>query len=259
LIQLGVVVVDVQTETQRSVASVLVIVQNSSIEALLGELIAFAGYRPLFDVTAGAAGESVRRFRPDVTLLDTGLRPSVVTACLGACTEVGSALVLMSSNNASADELAAQASALGCLSFALPAGPKPLARTIELALAGRSSGPVITVPMRRQHPVHPALRAALSAVARARALALHIAATGRVALPGDGASEALGETGVRALRAAVTDYTRQLKSERVPVDGILRRVQDAIADCAIVVGAEAAIPKLLLESDSWARAAYHAA
>jgi hypothetical protein len=246
-----------QTEMQPRIVSVLIVASNPGIEALIGELVAFAGYRPIFDVTAGAAGETIRRCRPDVTVLDLALRASVVTACIGAADEVASALVL-TSNTASADELAADARAQQRAWFALPASPTPLARAVERALAAKSRAPVVALPMRRQHPVHPALRAALAAVARARALSLRVAATSSLAFGSAASQVVLAETGARAaLRAAVTDYTKQLKSERVPVEGILRRVRDAIADCATVVGADAATPMLLIESDDWARAAYH--
>src|SRR5436305_7503817 len=83
-----------QIEPQSNVPSVLVIAIDPNIESLLGELVAFAGYRPLYDVTAGAAGESIRRVRPDITLLDTALPPAIVEACLGAADEVGSRPVL---------------------------------------------------------------------------------------------------------------------------------------------------------------------
>ena len=36
-------------------------------------------------------------------------------------------------------------------------------------------------------------------------------------------------------------------------------VSEAVADCAVVMGAEAAMPALLLESEEWTRAAYLAA
>src|SRR5688572_19945503 len=67
--------------------SVLVIAANDNIEALAGELVAFAGYRPSFDATNGAAGESIRRTRPDVALLDTALPPDVVRSCVDAADE----------------------------------------------------------------------------------------------------------------------------------------------------------------------------
>ena len=74
---------------ERSVADVLVIAADSNIESLVGELVAFAGHRPVYDVTVGAAGESVRRARPHIALVDTALPLPVVQACFAAAAESG--------------------------------------------------------------------------------------------------------------------------------------------------------------------------
>jgi DNA-binding NtrC family response regulator len=115
-------------------ASVLVIAADPTIESLIGELVSFAGHRAMFDVTGGAAGESIRRVRPDVAMIDTSLPPSVVDACLGASEEVHSQPVLVSSTD-STGELAAEALADNCLYFPLPGGPKPLRALLDRAIA----------------------------------------------------------------------------------------------------------------------------
>ena len=255
-----------QAEPHRSVPSVLVIASDPNIESLVGELVAFAGYRPVYDVTVGAAGESVRRVRPDVTLLDTALNKSVVRACLDAADEVGSRPVLMSST-ASDSELVEEARVEGCLHFPLPGGPKPLERVLELALSREPRRhPPIKVPRVRDSPVsgsvHPALCAALASVARARALSLR-AQEARFAsevFRGE-VRETLEATrrSQAALRAAVTDYARQLKSARIAEEDALTFVHDAIAECANIVGADAAAQTVLAESEAWAREVYRAA
>jgi DNA-binding NtrC family response regulator len=111
------------------VALVLVIAADLSIESLVGELISFAGHRPILDVTAGAAGESVRRSRPDVVFIDTSLQPDVVDACVSAAQETLSPAVLISST-ASASELADEAKSAHCAHFVLPALPGDLARVV---------------------------------------------------------------------------------------------------------------------------------
>ena len=254
------------TEPQHGVASVLVIAADPNIESLVGELVAFAGHRPVYDPTAGAAGESVRRVRPAVTLLDTALDPEVVRACLRAADEVGSRPVLMSST-ASDSELVEEARAQGCLFFPLPGGPKPLGLVLERAIADRSER-VVDVPPRSQRTtrpkgsVHPALCAALASVARARAVLLR-AENGAVnnyearkttqnALEGTKRSRS-------ALRAAVTDYTRQLKTANIPEDEALTIVREAIQDCSSIVGADATMGVVLEESETWTRQVYRAA
>lgn len=233
------------TEPRRTVVSVLVIVADPNIEALVGELVAYAGHRPVYDATAGAAGDSIRRVRPDVAIVDIALPLSVVQACLGAADEVGAPTVLVSSSDSAVD-LERQARSTHRLYFALPGGPKPLAIVLDRALASRAAQPEITVAStvrsNQNLSIEPALCAALASIARAT---LHAKRTDR-------RSQA-------ALRAAVTDYARQLSAANVPIDRVVRLVHDVVVDCASVVGAESAMPVLLLESEDWARRAYLAA
>ena len=121
-----------------TLASVLVIAADPIIESLVGELVSFAGHCATFDVTGGAAGESIRRVRPDVAIIDTSLPPSVVDACLAATEEVRSQPVLVSSTD-STGELAAEALADHCLYFPLPGGPKRLSAVLDRAIAARAA------------------------------------------------------------------------------------------------------------------------
>lgn len=253
------------SEPERIVASVLVIAADPNIESLLGQLVAFAGHRPVFDVTLGAAGESIRRTRPEVTILDTSLPSPVVDACLHAAEEVGSQPVLTSST-ASIGELADQARTKHKLYFALPGGPAPLTKILERAIGQRQSRTVMSsadVPTVRRREasgsVNTALCAALSSVARARSLTTQTDTSSRDHRGSAGAErDALAETlrSRAALRAAIADYTTQLKARAVPVDEALAIVRDAICDCATLVGAESAMKAVLLESESWTREAY---
>jgi CheY-like chemotaxis protein len=127
-------------------ASVLVIAADPIIESLVGELVSFAGHRATFDVTGGAAGESIRRVRPDVAIIDTSLPPSVVDACLGATEEVRSQPVLVSSTD-STGELAAEALADHCLYFPLPGGPKLLRALLDRAIAASAARPQVFLPV----------------------------------------------------------------------------------------------------------------
>jgi hypothetical protein len=233
-------------ELNRTVGMVLVIAADPNIEVLVGELVAFAGHRPVYDPTLGAAGESVRRVRPDVLALDTSLPPAVVSACLTAADEVAARPVLMSST-ASASELAAIASARGCLYFVLPGGPKPLRKILERALAEKPSRRFVVIPETRSTglglgsaSVQPAMCAALASFARAHA-------------------GVESDRGRAALRAAVTDYAVQLKASALPADRVVAMVQDAVCDSARVVGAESTATTLLRESEDWALQAYTAA
>jgi hypothetical protein len=250
-----------EVDGTREIASVLIIATDESIESLLGELVAFAGHRPIYDPTAGSAGESIRRVRPEVVMLDMTLLPDTAAACLAAARETGAQPILVSST-ASAAELESDARRERCLYFPLPGAPRALARVVERALLQRPQRHALLLPRRSTQPIHPAFYAALAQVARARSLGLRVAGARRERTSLRSAvQEAMAETerSRAALRAAVTDYARQLRQAEVPLDRILKHVQDAIADCAVVVGAEAAVPTLLLESEEWTRGAIQAA
>jgi DNA-binding response OmpR family regulator len=253
-----------ETAPHAGVASVLIVAADPTIESLMGELVALAGHRPVFDTTLGAAGEALRRTRPDVALVDTALPAPVVNACREAAEEIGCRPVLTSST-ASARELANEASARDYPYFALPGGPRPLARIIERALSERRSDAEVTLALRGSHgvgSVHPALRAALAAVARARALAIRVQALQRDNGPfrdKQAQVAAESERSRNALRASVRDYTRQLKTSSLPEGQVLAVVNDAVRDCAAAMGADAGLETLLLDCERWAREAFEAA
>ncbi|MGH7679893.1 MAG: hypothetical protein ACRENU_15590 [Gemmatimonadaceae bacterium] len=248
------------TEPHGIVASVLVIAADPVIEALVGELVAFAGYRPVFDPAAGAAGEAIRRVRPDVVLLDTSLTRSMMMGCLLASEEVGTRPILMSSS-VTASELKAQADARSVPFFVLPGGPLPLGSLIDRTLGQQPHRLVITVP-EEPRSVHPAICAALASVGRARMLVLHAqVAVAQSRLLYD---EMITETkaarqSAAALKAAVVDYARQLRAANVTEERSLALVRDALFDCASIVGAEEAMATLLDESADWTREVYRAA
>jgi DNA-binding NtrC family response regulator len=241
------------------VASVLVIAVDPNIESLMGQLVAFAGHRPSYDATSGAGGESLRRTRPDIVLLDNSLPRAILTACLQAADEIGANAVLTSSTD-NEIELAAEADARHCLYFALPGGPRPLARTIERALTTQRRE-LCTLPLRHHsaNAIHPALCAALAGVARARMLDIRLEALRHQnRLLREDVQESLEETqrSRLALRAAIFDYSNELKGSSVPELEALVLVQDAVHDCAAVVGADDEMRTLLLESEAWTLEAY---
>lgn len=248
-------------EPHRNVPFVLVIAADPNIESLVGELVAFAGYRPVFDVTVGAAGESVRRVRPDITLIDTSLNKSVVKACLNAADEVGSRPVLMSST-ASDSELFEEARSQGCLHFPLPGGPKPLERVLERALAREVPVPPpleSTVVERASiGSVHPALCAALASVSSAHAAAMR-SRPGRVGPMATDESAVAHPRSQAALRAAVADYARQLRAADVPEEEAVTSVLDSIVDCGDIVGDNSVMSAILAESENWTRQVYRRA
>ena len=125
-----------------TVASVLIIARDPNLESGLAQLVGFAGHRALGDVTRGAAGESIRRTRPDVALIDVALPPPVVEACVGAAEEVGARPILTSDTDAPI-EVPVELGGERYPRVPLRAGLKPLAEVIERILAARSEPPAI--------------------------------------------------------------------------------------------------------------------
>jgi hypothetical protein len=162
-------------------------------------------------------------------------------------------------------ELAEQARAYHCLYFALPGGPRPLSGLLERVLAEKQPPAIAGAPThpceREMASIHPALRAALASMARARILAMRAeqyrSEDGAVLLE----ISVLVHTrrSQAALRAAVADYARQLKADRMPIEAVLETVRETISDCASIVGAESSVPAVLSESETWARESYAAA
>lgn len=229
----------------------------------MGDLVAFAGACPLFDPTAGAAGESIRRSRPELTLVDRSLPADVVRSCVDAAGEVGTR-VIFTSTTAGDAELAAQAAAVPCFYFSLPKGPSDLRRVIERALRSRRNAPITVTraDLGAMSSIHPSLCAAIAGVGRARTLARRAAAARQdstlvIALR----EQVLTDTkrSRAALKAAVADMARQLRQSEVPEQDAVRDVGSAITDCALMMGAEAAIEPLLKDTEAWVRREYQVA
>jgi hypothetical protein len=247
-----------------TVASVLVVAIDPNIESLLGEFLALSGHRPVVDSTLGAAGESVRRSRPDVCLLDNWLSPPVLDLCLEASDEVGAPAILISSTESDV-ELAEAARKRHCLHFSLRDGAKHLADVLERALAAKRASAKFAPPTsyctQETSPVHPALCAAIANVARARALTRRasVAMAENRQFRDEGATLLAEARRSRdGLRAAVADYAAHLKAIAIPVDRVVEMVTTALTDCAFVVGAEECAALVAADSRQWALEAYQA-
>jgi hypothetical protein len=230
----------------------------------MGQLVAFAGHRPIFDPTLGAAGEAIRRARPDVVLLDSALPAPVVKSCLDAAEEVVSQPILTSSS-ASETELAHEAGLRHFLYFALPGAPKPLADIIDRAVQERERRALVddALPAQlRRSKGNAAMCAAIASMTRVRALARRARAVLADATPPpDHAAEIEGETQrcMNALRAAVFDYSQQLKKAATSEAEAVALVHASIADCAAVMGAEELMRSIVGDSADWVRHIYRTA
>ena len=243
-------------QQQSSVASVLIVVADASVGNLLGELVAFAGHCPQYDFTDGAAGESVRRARPDMVVIDASLPSQVVDSCVEACDEVFARPVLTSST-ANQMELLDHAHTRGCIPFSLPARPAHLRTIIEGVLKTRPKQPIL--PQVRRASVHPSFCAAISGMARAR----HMMARAQSGRPEVRAARSEMHTLLEdmrrnreMLRAAVRDFAAQLYGQKLSDDDMLATMAESIHLCADIVGGNDALNSVEREWRDWAMAAY---
>ena len=246
-------------QQQADIASVLVIAADPNIASLIGELVAFAGHRPEHDVTSGAAGEAIRRSRPNVSIIDASLPRPVVDSCVDACDEVRARPILTSSG-ASESELLDEARDRGCIPFALPGTPLKLGDTLDRIMRISARPPVEAV--RRDQLVHPAFCAAIAGIERARSLTQQMQiAVGEMRLRRNEARESLDNLrrSRNALRAAVADYASHLRRRDVRQDRMLLLVGETLSECASIVDGQSVVDSLDGEWRAWAIEAFLAA
>lgn len=243
---------------QTHVASVLIVARDPNVGSLLGELIAFAGHRPQHDFTDGAAGESVRRARPDMVVIDASLPCAIVDSCVEACDEVFARPVLTSST-ANEMELLDQAQSRGCIPFSLPARPAYLRTIIEGVLKTRPKQPLL--PPVHRASVHPSFCAAIAGIARARHMMTRAQSARHEVRAARSEMHTLLEDVRRnreMLRAAVRDLALQLRKSDVSEEEMIATVAESLHLCADIVGGNDAITSIEREWRSWASNAFSA-
>lgn len=237
----------------------LIVAADPNIGSLLGELVAFAGHCPEHDFTEGAAGESVRRSRPDMVVIDASLPATVVDSCVQACDQVFARPVLTSST-AKEMELLDQAHERGCIPFPLPGRPAYLRTIIEGVLKTRPKRPLL--PSVRRASVHPSICAAISGITRARHMLNRAHSVRSELRAARSEMHTLLEDIRRSremLRAAVRDLAVQLRKDRVAEDEMVTTVAESLALCADIVGGNDAMGAMEDEWHRWAVDAYRAA
>lgn len=246
-------------QQQSNVASVLIVAADPNIGSLLGELVAFAGHCPKHDFTDGAAGESVRRARPDMVVIDASLPTPVVESCVDACDEVFARPVLTSST-ANEMELLDQAHTRGCIPFSLPARPAYLRTIIEGVLKTRPKQPIL--PSVRRASMNPSFCAAISGMSRVRHMMARAQSTRRELRAARSEMHTLLEEMCRnrqMLRAAVRDLASQLKRRDIAEEEMIATVAESLHLCADIVGGNDAITSIEREWRAWATDAWSAA
>lgn len=239
------------------VTTVLVLAESPEIEALLADLVVFAGYHPVFLRDDESAMDAVRSRDIDVLLADV-LHPAAMSgACERVARESGSVALVYCGGTLSPGELQAYAESHGACHFALPNGPKLLASVLAEALArvGKRPWSIASAPPDE-------IVTALRAVARAQRL--------------NTAAETLRQENRRLrderdllldearasrdqLRTAVMHYVGGLRDGGLPRDRALDLLNAAMRETAEAAGAPELLASIGRETAQWIDEAYFAA
>jgi hypothetical protein len=244
-----------------SMATVLILATDRMIGDLLGQLTDLTGHAAQFRLASEGPAESVRQARPDVLMLDAAYGQPTMELIADSAREVGVPIVYFAAT-VPANELRRFALERGAKYFALPAGPKLLARVLTAALDTNAAGHGVKVSSIGQY----AVTAASVAVARARALvdqSRAITSEGRRPRGERDAALADCRRSYAELREAVIAYTRELRAGGVPPDRTLEMIKSALGGEAQLSGSRHGPGS---ESDSdiadaveWCLQAYYAA
>jgi DNA-binding NtrC family response regulator len=130
---------------------VLVIPSDAVIGALMGELIRFAGYHPVFLKGDEAVVGAVERMRPTLLFIDSD-HPAAKSTDVRQAVRAMDAHVVLFSGSRTERELTQIARQRGDGSFPLPNGPRALGRLIDRMLRDDCSsldgGPRPAPPLR---------------------------------------------------------------------------------------------------------------
>jgi DNA-binding response OmpR family regulator len=238
-------------------ASVLIIAKNQMIGGLLGQLADLAGHAAQFGRESEAATESVRHSHPDVVMLDTAFGRASMDVIADAAADVGAPVVYFTAA-LPASELRRFALERGAKYFALPAGPKLLARVLASALTHARSGGVADA----SSPGLDAVTAAVAAVARARVLASRsamISSESQILRAEHDAALANCRRSQAELREAVIAYTRELRAAGLPPDRTLEKVKAALRSDVNGFRLPEEVERDLDDAVEWCLQAYYAA
>jgi DNA-binding response OmpR family regulator len=240
-------------------ATVLILATDRTIGGLLGQLTELAGHAAQFRGDGEEASEAVRGVRPDVVLLDAAYGRSTLELVASAVADVGGGLVYFAST-LPPSELRRFALEKGARYFALPAGPKLLARILTDALAAR--GPEAPGPSAPHATGRHWIVAAVAAVAKARNLAARaseIRSESRLLRAEREAALAECRRRQAELRDAVIAYTRELRGEGVPPERTLQIVKEVLRSEASGGNGVPDLDRDLDDAVEWCLQAYYAA
>lgn len=234
--------------------TVLVLAESPEIEALLADLVIFAGYHPVFLRDDETVTDAVRKRGIGVLLADV-LHPAAMSgACDRAARDVASVALVYCGSVLSPGELRAYAESRHACHFALPNGPKLLSSVLATALAriGKRAWSVTGEPTDQ-------IVTALRAVARAQRLntaaSLVRGENRRLAdereIPLDATRSSRDQ-----LRTAVLDYVSGLRADGLSRERALDALNRAMRETAEAAGAPELLGTMGRETASWVDEAY---
>jgi hypothetical protein len=238
-------------------ATVLIIATDPMIGGLVGQLADLSGHAALFRREGAGLSDAVRESSADVVMLDAAYGPAAANEVAAAAAAVDASVVYFAST-LSAPELKRFAQERRARYFALPAGPKLLARILGDALAGVGTRNALDSWSSKY-----AVTAAVAAVARARALAAasqSIRDESRALRAEHDAALADCRRSYGELREAVIAYTRELRGAGVPPDRTLEMVKSALrSDAGAPPRPASDLGPELDDAVEWCLQAYYAA
>lgn len=237
--------------------SVLVLSQNPEIEALLADLVVFAGYNPVLLREGEEVGDAVRERGVGAMLVDADYPAALSGECEVVAAALAPVALVYCGGSLSDGELEAFAERRGAGNFPLPNGPRLLSRVLADALhhVGRQAASAFAAPP-------PEMLLALRTVARAQRLSttarLVISENRRLCAERDALLDE-ARAGRDRLRLAVMDYLQALRNDGLTRERALDLLNTALRETAEMAGTPELLASIGGESEHWVDEAYCAA
>ncbi len=235
-------------------ATILVVAESPDIEALLGDLVIFAGYNPVFVRDDERPCDTMRRRRVDALLFDAALPIRMDEEC-SVTAEAQGAPIVYCASTMSAGELRAFAEMRGAAYFPLPNGPRLLARVLGSVLKDGGRSTDATLPPSQ-------MIAAMRAVARARQLGatLSVYREDNQRLRDDrDALLAAARASRELLHAAVLQFITTLRADGLPREDAIEVVNAAVHASVEAAGAPELLMSAMRDAEEWVGEAYSVA
>ena len=237
--------------------SILVLSESPEIEALLADLVVFAGYHPVLLREGEAVGDAVRERSIGAMLVDADHPMALNGECQTAASAAGRVALVYCGGSLSSGELQAFAEQRGAFHFPLPNGPKLLSRVLAGALRQVGREPAFA-------PDNPPaeMLLAVRAVARAQRLStvarLVVDENRRLRAERDALFQE-ARAGRDRLHTAVMEYLQGLRNDGLPRERAVDLLDATLRETAEMAGAPELLATIGSDPQRWVDEAYCAA